>query len=56
MRYISHLLIFLVLVFSPCIIGCSSQVSEEEAERIEAQEEGVDSGEEADDESEEDAG
>jgi len=55
MRYISHLLIFLLLVFSPCIVGCSSQVSIEEAERIEAEDAEVDSGEEADDESGEDA-
>lgn len=55
MRYFPHLLVLLVLVFWPCIIGCSSQVSEEEAERIEALEEGDDSGEAADEESGEDA-
>jgi hypothetical protein len=29
----------LLLVFSPCLIGCSSQMSEEEAERLEAEQE-----------------
>ena len=45
MHFLLKRLMLLLLVFSPCVIGCSSRVSEEEAERIEAQEEGADPGE-----------
>jgi len=54
MHSLLRVLMLLLLVFSPCAIGCSSQVSEEEAERIEAQEEGADPGEFEDVEEEED--
>jgi len=40
-----RVLMLLLLVFSPCAIGCSSRMSEEDAAGIEAQEEGVDPGE-----------
>ena len=55
MHYLFRVLMLLLLAFLPCLVGCSSQVSEEAAERIEAQEEGPDSGE-LDDSEEEEAG
>ena len=45
MHSLLRVLMLLFLVFSPCVVGCSSQMSEEAAERIEAQEEGDDPGE-----------
>ena len=39
MRFFWKSLILLSVVFSPCLVGCSSQMSEEEALRREAEEE-----------------
>lgn len=52
MRSLWKLLVLCLLAFSPCVSGCSSQISEEEAERREAEDE--DAGSEEDDEDEED--
>ena len=48
MHFLLKVLMLLLLVFSPCAIGCSSRTSEEEAERIEAQEDAADPGEQDD--------
>jgi len=45
MHSLLRVLVLLLLLFSPCVFGCSSRMSEEKAERIEAQEEGADPGE-----------
>ena len=45
MHFLLKVLMLLLLLFSPCVVGCSSQMSEEAAERIEAQDEGDDPGE-----------
>ena len=45
MHFSLRVLMLLLLLFSPCAIGCSSQMSEEEAERIEAADDAVDPGE-----------
>ena len=45
MHSLLKVLMLLLLVVLPCAIGCSSQRSESDAERIEAEEEGADPGE-----------
>ena len=59
MHSLLRVLILLLLVFSPCVVGCSSRASEEDAERIEAEEDAVDPGEQdegAEEEGDEDLG
>jgi len=44
MHSLLRLLVLLVLLFLPCFVGCSSQRSESDAERIEAADGGSDQG------------
>lgn len=44
MRSLFSVLLLLLVVFPPCLTGCSSQRSEKDSERIEAENEGADSG------------
>ena len=46
MHFLFRVLMLLFLVFSPCVFGCSSQVSPEDAERLEAEAGDEDTGEE----------
>lgn len=49
MHYLLKMLILLLLLFSPCVVGCSSKTSESDSERIEAEDTEVDSGDLDDD-------
>lgn len=42
MHCLLKVLMLLLLLFPPCVIGCSSQVSERDAEKIEAENEAAD--------------